>query len=170
MASDAEASEQFLEEFPEGKWLSYDEIGRIRGIGRASAVKLVQRERWRRIKGNDGTARAFVPGSWIKPAGKHFREHSREDGAELSHTLNALGEAVAALREQTEAERQRAERAEHARDVLQAKLATETEAKARAEGQLEAERDRANRVEQDAAEWWSRSRWQRVRAAWRGRG
>ena len=49
----------------EGRWLTYAEIGRIRAIGRASAVKLVQRERWKRVRGNDGTARVLVPPEWL---------------------------------------------------------------------------------------------------------
>jgi hypothetical protein len=113
---------------------SYDEIGRIRGIGRSSAVKHVAREKWRRTRGNDGTARAFVPGNWLKPASKRSREHSREDGREdtreLSHALNSLGDAVAVLREQLEVANEaatcanrRAERAEQERDELRVDLA-----------------------------------------------
>jgi hypothetical protein len=44
-----------------GRWLSYSELAEIRGIGRESAVKLVQRERWRRMPGNDRTVRVLVP-------------------------------------------------------------------------------------------------------------
>lgn len=172
MASDVEASDQFPEELPEGRWLSYDEIGRIRGIGRASAVKLVQRERWRRTKGNDGTARAFVPGNWLKPAGKR----SREEIPELSQTINALGEAVAVLRKQLAAADGRVERAEQARDAAQTELATEKEARVKAEGRVEAEKSRADRaeaalreVEVARAAFWRRSRFARAWSAWTGR-
>jgi hypothetical protein len=166
MDGDAEASNQFPEDTREGRWMSYDEIGRIRGIGRASAVKLVAREKWRRTRGNDGTARAFVPGNWLKPASKRSREHSREDGREdtreLSHALNALGDAVAVLREQLEVANEaaasanrRAERAEQERDELRADIA-------RAEERLrQAEIDRL--VEAAAR----RSLFRRL---WRGRG
>ena len=68
------------EAFPDGRWLTYDEIAKIRGIGRASAVKLAQRERWQRRPGNDRTARVLVPLDWLKPArrsGDTSRKNSR---------------------------------------------------------------------------------------------
>ena len=34
-----------------GRWLTYSELATIRGINRAPAVKLVQRERWQRLPG-----------------------------------------------------------------------------------------------------------------------
>lgn len=43
------------------RWVSYDELAKVRGIERIGAVRLVQRKRWRRQKGNDGHARVLVP-------------------------------------------------------------------------------------------------------------
>ena len=56
----------------EGRWLTYTELAEIRGIGRESAVKLVQREGWRKASGNspDRTVRVLVPMDWLKPAAK----------------------------------------------------------------------------------------------------
>ena len=53
-----------------GRWLTYSELATIRGINRASAVKLVQRERWPRSSGNDRqrTVRVLVPEDWLAPA------------------------------------------------------------------------------------------------------
>jgi hypothetical protein len=65
-ASGPGAGEGSGERSPEGRWMTYGELGRIRGIGRESAVKLAQRKRWRRIPGNDGIARVLVP-LWLCP-------------------------------------------------------------------------------------------------------
>jgi hypothetical protein len=37
-----------------GRWVTYDELAKVRGIERIGAVRLVQRKRWRRQRGNDG--------------------------------------------------------------------------------------------------------------------
>jgi hypothetical protein len=59
-----------VEDTGDGRWLTYSELATIRGINRASAVKLVQRERWRRSTGNDRgkTVRTLVPEEWLQPA------------------------------------------------------------------------------------------------------
>jgi hypothetical protein len=53
-----------------GRWLTYSELATIRGINRASAVKLVQRERWPRSTGNDRSrvAKVLVPEEWLTRA------------------------------------------------------------------------------------------------------
>ena len=69
-----------------GRWLSYAELAEIRGIGRESAVKLVQRERWRRMPSNDRTIRVLVPAEWLKPAARRDRigeDDSRPSGKRL---------------------------------------------------------------------------------------
>ena len=69
--ADREAGlEPLREAFSEGRWLSYSELAEIRCIGRPSAVKLAQRERWRRIPGNDRdrTVRVLVPPEWLQPS------------------------------------------------------------------------------------------------------
>jgi hypothetical protein len=77
------------EQSPEGRWLTYDELGRIRGIGRESAVKLVQRKRWRRIPGNDGVARILVPLDWLIPAKEPSIEPSPERSPEPSPDVSS---------------------------------------------------------------------------------
>jgi hypothetical protein len=141
-----------------GRWLSYDDIAELRGIGRESAVKLVQREKWRKMEGNDGTARALVPPNWLKPARKRSGELSRilnafEDGIKAIGTLQAtLPTALAAelttIREQIDAERARG-------DALQVALDIERAAR------IEAEVERAV--------FWSQGIIARTIAAWRGR-
>jgi hypothetical protein len=118
----------------EGRWLSYDELSRLRCISRESAIRLARREKWRRTRGNNGTARVFCPPDWLEssrknpggqspgqsPGQPHDPPEIRED---LSRIIEAFEDGLAAFREQVEAERQRAERAEHERDALQADLA-----------------------------------------------
>jgi hypothetical protein len=136
----------------DGKWLNYDELSLIRGISRPSAIRLVRRERWRRTKGNDQTARVFVPGDWLKPAGKRSPGQSSSNHpdatGDLSRITNAFESAVMALREQLE--------------VANRQIGDERQRATRAEA-------RAQIVEQDAARWWAQGRWRRIRAAWRGR-
>ena len=47
-ASGESSGQRSGERSPDGRWVTYDELGEIRCIGRESAVKLVQRKRWRR--------------------------------------------------------------------------------------------------------------------------
>jgi predicted nucleic acid-binding Zn-ribbon protein len=146
MESSIEVLQRSPEETGEGRWMSYDEISYARGIGRESAVKLVKREKWRRVMGNDGTARALVPLDRLKLARKSSGGHSAEDGQELSRILAEFEAALAAMREQAEAERQRANRAEQASAVEAFKAAI-----AAMREQTEVERHRANRAEQARA-------------------
>jgi hypothetical protein len=128
------------------RWLSYGELAEARGISKASAQRLVMRRRWPRRRGNDQTVRVAVPVGEDQP--KHddtgdVRPDVRED---ITQAINALGEAVAVLRQQLEMANGRAEKAE------QAYAAAET---------------RLREVEQTRAEFWTRTRWQRLRAVWR---
>src|SRR5690242_15452534 len=43
------------------RWLSYDEMADVLGMGRESARVLARRKRWPRRPGNDGRARIGVP-------------------------------------------------------------------------------------------------------------
>jgi hypothetical protein len=108
------------EQSGEGQWLTYDQIGQIRGIGRESAVKLAQRKRWRREPGNDGTARVFVPGNWQGKARKRGKPPSEErsprqspdHSPELSQITSAFELAIASLTARAEAADRRADQAE----------------------------------------------------------
>jgi hypothetical protein len=113
-----EASQEHSREEFQDRWLTYDDISRIRGIGRPSAVKLVQREGWQRRPGNDGTARILVPMEWLKPAKKEAsREPSREELPLLQETLVILRDQLGvANRRADEAEKQ-AEAAHKRADV-----------------------------------------------------
>jgi hypothetical protein len=142
------AGEGLGERSPEGQWLTYDELSRIRGIGRESAVKLVQRKRWRRIPGNDGVARVFVPPDWLTQAKEasgeslpeYSPEHSPRQTGLLAGALAALEDAVSALRERAEGAERRAELAEARTDRALTLLAD-------VEAVLIKERDRSDRAE-----------------------
>jgi hypothetical protein len=147
-----EAGIGFGEDAAGGRWLSYAELAEIRGIGRESAVKLVQRERWRRMPSNDRTIRVLVPAEWLKPAAKGdrigeadpaaFGEETTQDFGEaaakfgeLASLVNALQDAVSLVREREEAAEARADQAEVGRRT--------------AEARADAERARADQAETD---------------------
>lgn len=105
---------------PDVRWLTYAEIGDIRRIGRESAVKLVQRKRWRRVRGNDGEARIGVPLDWLTPAKppsadipvKAPRNDPPSPPPDITRIVDAFGGAVASLTNRAEVAEKRAERAE----------------------------------------------------------
>jgi hypothetical protein len=115
--------ERYREDFPEGRWLTYAELAAIRGIGRESAVKLAQRERWRKLPGNgrDRTIRILVPAEWLKAARQTPSPEALPEAIpELSRVAGALEAALAAFREQTEAANDRAAAAEARADRAEA--------------------------------------------------
>jgi hypothetical protein len=86
-----------------GQWLTYAEIAAARGTSRLAAVRLAQRRRLRRQKGNDGFARVFVPADML-PDGRGDRDRDSDDTAPEpvpfhARALAALEDALAALRE-----------------------------------------------------------------------
>jgi hypothetical protein len=124
---------------PEGRWVTYEELGHIRGIGRESAVKLVQRKRWRRTRGNDGEARVCVPLDWLVPtkpttedsSPAHSHRHSPDTSPDIRRVMAALEAAITAKDVTIAALAVRAERAEGEADRLVATVQIE---RARAEG------------------------------------
>ena len=98
----------------DGRWMTYDELAKLRGIARASAERLVLRNRWRRQRGNDRTVRILVPTNGLSGdmSDDVSGDVSADTGLLLSGALSALEDAVSALREQLDASNARAERAE----------------------------------------------------------
>lgn len=169
-----------------GRWLTYSELATIRGINRASAVKLVQRERWPRSSGNDRqrTVRVLVPDDWLTPA-KEFQP----DAAMVPGMSREDTGMLAGLIARAERAEERADEANKRADVAVAladrTLGQLTEANARAEraeAGLATERSRADTLRAEAegaraevaelrqaeAERRARGRWARLRSAWRG--
>jgi hypothetical protein len=94
-------------------WLSYSELAEARGIGRRSAVRLAQRRRWTRRRGNDGTTRVAGPAGEDQPrhddGGDDTGDVAGDDGSDISRIVNVLEVVVAPLREQLEIANRRAD-------------------------------------------------------------
>jgi hypothetical protein len=129
--------------------VTYDELSRIRGIGRESAVKLAQRKRWRRVPGNDGEARVCVPPEWLtaakEPTEGTSPEHSPQPSPDASRAIPALEAAISALTV-------RAERAEAAADRFTVELQQERARADRAEQRADNERARVEQAEEQVGE------------------
>jgi hypothetical protein len=181
----------------DGRWVTYDELAKLRGITKASAERLVFRNRWRRQRGNDRTVRALVPldslsGDTSPDVSAPMPPDASPDMSPdarraLSSALTALEDAVSALRDQLDATNARAERAEadraeeHRRaDDLRAQIAALSAemvvTRAKLEADLDAARaaardaqDAVRRLERAEAERRARGRLRRAWEAWRGR-
>jgi hypothetical protein len=155
----------------DGLWMSYGELGRARGISRASAARLARRHRWRRQTDNHGTVRVFVPSGADEPADRHPTDVRIIDPGVSSlaaGALAALEVAVAALREQYAGVQQQMERAEKGRDAANARAdALQHDLDAARAGRQQAAQaaDAANRAD---AERKARGLLARLRAALRG--
>ena len=93
-------------------WMTYADLGRVRGISTASAKRLAIRRRWRRQQGNDGTARVAVPITEVNQretkSGPITSDITRDvssesattDAGDITRVIAALERAVALLCEQ----------------------------------------------------------------------
>lgn len=110
------------DEGPAFRWMSYAELGSVRGINIASAKRLTVRRKWRRQAGNDGTTRVAVPIHEATPW--NGKTPATDDDVAL--LVSSLEAALSALREQLDRERTRADEVAEAAKQLAARLA-ETE-------------------------------------------
>jgi hypothetical protein len=105
-------------ETSDGRWLTYDQLARLRRIDKPSAVKLATRNHWPRRKGNAGQMQVCVPMHWFERSRDRqdrYVDKSADIDADtglLVGALSALEDAVSALRDQLNAANTRAERAE----------------------------------------------------------
>jgi hypothetical protein len=103
----------------EGRWLTYPELAKARGgIDEPSAIRLATRRGWRRRKNNRGQMQVLVPIEELKSRDRSpdiSADASADTSADISNALNALGDAVAVLREQLEVANGRADREEQDR-------------------------------------------------------
>jgi hypothetical protein len=142
------------------RWMSYAELAQARRTDKPSAVKLASRQHWRRRKNNQGVMQVLVPAKWAAPywaagAGPDMapdvasisKADAAHDGGsaaardasramDITHVLNTLDVAVAALRGRAEAAERRADAADTDRRVAQVRLE-------HAEAATAAERERA---------------------------
>ena len=116
----------------DGRWLTYDELGRNRGIDRLSAAKLAARHRWRRQKDNRGAVQVLVPTDWLTPqrgsadvSGARSADASGDPSADVSLLVEALkavqAQVIAAKDVQIAMLTERLERAEQGREAERAR-------------------------------------------------
>ena len=176
----------------DARWLSYTELAAERGISRASAIRMVRRQRWRRQTGNDGEARVLVPATALpgdRPEGSdtgqtpgHALDGDTGHQGLMAGALVALEDAVSALRDQLTIANARADRLDVVIEVergrvitVESKLAASEAALAQTIHDLDAARaaarearERADALAKAEEARKGRGRWFRLRAAWRG--
>lgn len=151
--SDARTA-SLLRDMPhDGRWLTYDELANMRGISRASARRLVQRNGWRQQHDDQQTVRILVPLDRWSPS---MSDISAAFGNALAIIRDAHAGEIKALREQlVEARHERdqeRERAEHAETAIAAE-------RQRADT-LEEQLRSANLAAREALEAAAQARWQ----------
>jgi hypothetical protein len=109
-----DASRHDADDVSDGRWLTYAELAKLRGIDRASAFKLALRHKWSRQKNNKGQVTVLVPPDFTSP-----EDESQDNGYDASYrasfdaALAAVRDAhageVAALRSQMAAARAEAD-------------------------------------------------------------
>jgi hypothetical protein len=156
----------------DGVWMSFAELGRARGISRASAARLVRRRKWRKRTDNHGVVHVFVPAGADEPADRqpgHPTEALGGHPTDVSHAISALETAVTTLREQLERSEQRADRAELATTELRDRLGLSQAALDQAQADARAARGEAEALRAAEAARKARGLLARLRAAVRGR-
>jgi hypothetical protein len=138
----------------DGRWLTYTELARERGISRTSAVRLVRRQRWRRQMGNDGEARVYVLSEHLTGGEPPVTTPvtataaDRVAGAAFETALTAIEAAhaseVAALRERADTAEQGRLAAQALADAALANLADMGSRVERADAAAAEERRRAD--------------------------
>ena len=81
------------------RWLTYAELGQVRGISTASATRLAFRRKWRRQPGNDGIVRVAVPAGEDQPRSDKPHDDMGDDRADIMRLVSALEAAIATARE-----------------------------------------------------------------------
>src|SRR3954469_12992060 len=120
--------------------MTYAELAQARGISLTAARRLTLRHHWPKQMGNDGLVRVSVPLSALVKPRKSATNHGPTSDAvspgndtlsgtetDTTRALRALESAVEGLREQLTVANQRADRAEHRIEELQAQLAVAQE-------------------------------------------
>ncbi|SMD16428.1 hypothetical protein [Rhizobium sp. RU36D] len=124
--------------------LTYKELADRLGCKLESARKMVQRKKWQRVTGNDGTVRIQVPMEELPS--RDMSEDKPQEKLVPEILLKALEVQIDGLKEIVESERKRAD-TEAARADAEAKRAEAEHGRANAEGK------RADAAETDRDEW-----------------
>ena len=137
------------------RWMSYAELGRLRGTSAATARRMANRKHWKKLPGNDGTVRVAVPGE-VAVSRETLHETASETSRDtLSRDVAALETAVTTLTQQLGDARADRERLEF---ELRMAIAARQEAQEAAEALRQAEAGRK-----------ARGRLRRALDGWRGR-
>jgi hypothetical protein len=150
-------------------WMSYAELGQLRGTSAATARRMANRKRWRKQAGNDGTVRVAVPVN-VSPARETPRETERETSRDmLPQAMVALETAIATLTDQLAkadaramAATARADAAEAEHQRIAGEMAQAVEQRTAAQVEARVLREAENARQQ-------LGRWRRAWRGWRGR-
>jgi hypothetical protein len=76
----------------DARWMTFTELAEVRGISKASAIKLIRRRGWRRQRDNQGHVRALVPLPWAsgEEDGERDRAGDREPDNQRDSTPGSL--------------------------------------------------------------------------------
>jgi hypothetical protein len=160
-----------------GQWLTYGQLADARGISRRAAIRLTQRHRWRRQKGNDGFARVWVPDEMTTPRGDDTAtvDADADDDTTTDRPTPFRAKALAALETALTDANSRADQALALANRLGAQIAGATEraitaeaARDQARAEAQSAREAADDLRSREAAWWRQGRLRRVWWAWRG--
>jgi hypothetical protein len=138
------------------RWLSYAQLGEMRGTSPASAKRFANRKHWRKQRGNDGTVRVAVPEGGTVPretvrgtAPGQDRDRA-EDRLLLPQALAALETALSKANERAGAALALADKAMAQAADAEAEMDAAAKRAERAEAQIGQERLAADRYRSEA--------------------
>ncbi len=174
----------------DGVWLTYEELGKARGISTRAAVRMTQRQRLRRQPGNDGKVRVLVPrdmlaashrASQVTAQGTSRRDRAgdaqddvraaiealRGENAALKGQVATLEKAIGSERARADALKEWAATANRAANEQSSKIAELRAGLDQANAEAQEARQEAEALRQADNARKARGRWARLRAAWR---
>jgi hypothetical protein len=118
-----------------GQWMTYAELGQVRGISKESALKLALRQKWRKQKDNHKIVRVCVPVEWAAVRDKRA-DIRADDRADMSRAIKLLDSAVAVLKVELEAGNARFEAERSRSEALSLQIHEERVARVKAEAEV----------------------------------
>jgi hypothetical protein len=161
----------------DARWVSYAQLAHERGISKESAIRLVRRECWRKMPGNDAdkTVRVLVPQTWLQPAARadDLPDMARIEAAEArADEAHKRADAALALADRTLSQlvdaNARADRAEDVADAQRRRVTALQHDLDTARAAAQQATQAADAFRAAVAPRRARGRWARLRAALRG--
>jgi hypothetical protein len=94
-----------------GRWMTYAQLARLRGVDKPSALKLALRKRWPRRKDNHSTMQVCVPPDWARPWSDGTAPDmpsdtpsAMADASDLPRVISALEAAITASGDRAKAD------------------------------------------------------------------